>query len=706
MAGANQPIRTTSTWTETGAIEQADQLDDWIAIDRDGTIWVNSGKVELGTGVRTALAQIAAEELDVPIRAIRMEMGRTGVTPDEGYTAGSKTVALGGFSIRRASAAARLALLELASERFGVEVSALSTRDGIVVVANDPSRSVSYGELAGGKKLGRRISGQTPTKSPSDYRIVGSDVPRIELPGKFTGAGSYVHDLRLPRMVHARVVRPPSAGAECVSVDERTKGDAVLVRIGNFIAVVAEREETAIEEAGKLVVEWRETLGLPELEELHAELRKAPVTDEEIVTTGDFAGASKQAKQRLKATYYQPHQAHASIGPSCAVAELRDGVMTVWCSTQGVYPLRGAIADLLDMPAEKVRIIHMEGAGCYGHNGADDAAADAAVLARETGKTVRVQWSREDEFAWEPYGPAMVMELEGTVDSEGSLTGWRGDVWTPSHTMRARTGIELIAGQLIEGRQPPPKKLFRGGDRNAPTNYDIASQRIVIHWIERPHVRSSSYRSLGAFANCFANESFVDELAAAAEVDPVQLRLNHLSDPRARDVVAAAARAGSWGSPLPDGEGRGIAFARYENEEAYVATVAHVKVERETGVIRVVRIVVAHDCGLIINPDGVRNQIEGNVIQSLSRALFERATWKGSHITSLDWQSYRIIKFSEIPDLEIILINRPNERSVGAGEPATITTAPAVANAVYAATGARLRRVPFTPDEVLSALEP
>lgn len=701
---AAEPTKVPSTWTPAGAIEAANQIDDWIAIEPDGSIRVNSGKVELGTGVRTALAQIAAEELDVPLDRIHMEMGRTGITPDEGYTAGSKTIYFGGHSIRQASAEARQALIEAAAAKLGVPVEELTVRDGVVLVAGDESHGVSYAEIMGGKRFNRRITGSAATKSPADYRIVGKTARRVDLPGKFTGAGSYVHDMRLPGMIHARVVRPPSAGAELLSVDGPSTAGVQVVRLGNFLAVAADREETAVRAARELKVEWRERQELPSDEEFFDYLRDQPTTDREAVSEGDAAAAMKRARERREAAYFQPHQSHASVGPSCAVAEMHDGMMTVWCPTQGVYPLRAALADLLEMPEERVRVMHAEGAGCYGQNGADDVAADAVLIARETGKPVRLLWSRSDEFGWEPYGPAMIMSLRGGVDADGRVSGWQNEVWSPSHSGRGRTALDLVAGQLVAGERPPIRKFFIGGDRNAPTNYDIADQRIVMHWLDREPLRTSSLRSLGAFANCFANESFMDELAEAAGRDPVQFRLDHLSDPRATAVVEAAARASDWGSSLPDDEGRGVAFARYENEEAYVAMVVQAAVDRASGQIRVKRVTVAHDCGLIINPDGIKNQIEGNIIQSMSRALKERVRWKDRRVTSLDWKGYPIVTFSEVPEIDVVLIDRPAEQPVGAGEPATVTTAPAIANAVHAACGIRLRHIPFLPEAVKAAL--
>ncbi len=696
--------RNFSTWTETGAIAVANQVDDWIAIEADGTVTVFSGKVELGTGVRTALAQVAAEELDVPIERVRMVMGDTARTPDEGYTAGSKTIELGGYALRLASAEARRALLEMASDRLDAAVDELVVRDGVVSVSHHPAQTITYAELMGGKRFNRKITGKAPVKKPEEYRVVGKQVQRIEIPGKITGAPSFVHDIRLPGMLHGRIVRPPSPGAKLVSIDENSVSNVRIVRLGDFVGLVAEREEEAVRAAKEIKVEWREAADLPLMDNVFDYLHRQPTTDEQVVKSGRVSTALKRAAIQHSATYYQPYHAHASIGPSCSVADFRDNNIKVWCSTQGVYPLRDALADLLQMPEDKVQVVHVEGAGCYGHNGADDVAADAVILSRAVDAPVRVQWSRQDEFAWEPYAPAMVMELRGGLDAQGHVVAWEYDVWSPTHAARARAGIALIAGQLISGKPAPEQGFFLGGDRNAPTNYDFPNQRVTMHWLARSPLRVSSFRSLGATANTFANESFMDELAVAANIDPLEFRLRHLSDPRAQQVLRSVAQRASWGTALPNGEGRGIAFAQYENEEAYVAAVAHVQVDTKSGQVRVKRIVVAHDCGLIINPDGLRNQIEGNVIQSTSRALKEQVTWEDSHITSVDWDTYPILKFSEVPEVEVGLINRPDERAVGAGEPASITTAPAIANAIFAATGARVRQAPFTPKQVRAAL--
>jgi nicotinate dehydrogenase subunit B len=687
-------------WSETGALKKANQVDDWLAINPDGTVTVYSGKIDTGTGVQTALAQIVAEELDVPVERVQMVSGDTARTPNEGVTAGSTTLRFGGFALRHAGAEARRALLELASDRLDAAPDELTVRDGVISVSRRPAQTITYAELMGGKRFHRAITLRAPLKRPEEYRVVGKPIPRTDLPGKLTGAPSFVHDVRVPGMLHARVVHPPSAGAELVSIDESAVQDARVVRLGNFVGVVAEREEQAVRATRQLQVEWRERVRWPKMENLHAYIRRQPTTDETVREQGRVEPALRKAVVRVKATYRQPFQAHAAIGPSCAVADVQAERAIIWCSTRGVYALRNKLADLLHMRPGQVRVIFVEGSGSYGHTGCEDAAADAAILSQAVGKPVRVQWSREDEFAWEPFAPAMEMEVRGGLDRNGNIIAWAYDVWTPSHV----SGAPLLAGQLISGQPQEPPDWLGGGDRNAPTNYVIPNQRVRAHWMSGLPLRTSSMRSLGGAANTFANESFMDELAAKAKSDPLEFRLRHLDDPRAVEVLKAAAQKADWGAALPPGEGLGIAFARYENEEAYVATVAQVHVDAGSGEVRVKRIVVAHDCGLIINPDGLRNQIEGNAIQSASRALKEQVTWAHSHITSLDWDSYPILNFSEAPDVEVILINRPDQPAMGAGEPSTITTAPAIANAIYAATGARVREIPFTAERVRAAL--
>ncbi|HET6821064.1 MAG TPA: molybdopterin cofactor-binding domain-containing protein [Anaerolineales bacterium] len=690
-------------------------LDDWIAIGTDGTITAFSGKVELGTGVRTALAQIVAEELDLPLAQVQMVMGDTARTPDEGYTAGSMTISSSGAALRLAAAEARRAMLEMASEQLDAGLEELSIRNGAITVTHDPQRSVTYAELMGGKRFNLSVTDGVPLKPPETYQIVGTSTPREDLPRKVAGQPGFIHDVRVPGMLHARLVRPPSPAAKLVAMDESSVKDVPgllkVVQRGDFIGVVAEREEQAIRAASQLKVQWQETPLYPRMENLYTELRNQPTEDRVLVEQGNLEQAFAGAALQVHATYYQPYHAHASIGPSCAVADVKGDQVTVWASTQGPYPLRGALAELLDLPVDNVHLIHVEGAGCYGQNGADDVAADAVILSRAVERPIRVQWSRAEEFLWEPKSPAMVVEVHGGLDSQGNVVAWEYHVWSPSHARRPRSASQLLAAQLLSGEPAPQPRFSFGAERNAPTNYAFPAQRVMVHYVPDSFLRVSSFRSLGGSKNTFANESFIDELAAAAEADPVEYRLRYLTDPRERAVLIAAAEKAGWESrPSPRTneaeltQGRGVAFARYENDQAIVACIAEVQVERDTGVVRVKRLVVAHDCGLIINPDGVKNQIEGNIIQSLSRALKEEVQFNEQHITSVDWGTYPILTFSEVPDVEIVLINRPDQPALGAGEPATVITAPAVANAIYDATGMRLRQTPFTPERVLEAL--
>ncbi len=710
-----QPDRPGSGRRELVWGEVSDRLDDWLAIEPDGAVTALSGKVELGTGVKPALAQIVAEELDVPLERVHMVMGDTARTPDEGYTAGSMTISGSGTALRKAAAEARRAMLKLAAERLDAATKELAVRDGVIFMIRHPEHSVTYAELMGGKRFGLRVTDRAPLKSPADYQIVGTSTPRADLPGKVAGQASFIHDFKLPGMLHARLVRPPNPAARLVAMDadsvKDVSGLVKVVRLRNFIGVVAEQEHQAILAAKQLKVEWEEKAAYPRMRDLYTALRDQPTQDTVLVDQGDFRRAIAGASRQLHSTYYQPFHAHASIGPSCAVAQVEGDQVTVWASTPGPYPLSGALAQLLEIPVENVHLIHVEGAGSYGQNGSDDAAADAVILAREVGRPVRVQWTRQDEFIWEPKSPAMVMEVYAGLDGQGNVVAWDYHVWSPSHVARARFAGQLVTAQLIAGKPAPQSRFSFGAERNAPTNYSFPVQRVTVHYLGNSLLRASSFRSLGGAENTFANESFVDELAAAAGVDPLEYRLRYLQDPRERAVLTAAAEKAGWKprpSPRPDADeiakGRGVAFARYENDQAIVACIADVEVERRTGLVRVKRIVLAHDCGLVINPDGVENQIEGNVIQSLSRALKEEVQFDEMRITSVDWPSYPILTFSEVPEVEIVLINRPAEAAVGAGEPSTVTTAAAVANAIFDATGVRLRQIPFTPERVKAAL--
>jgi nicotinate dehydrogenase subunit B len=692
------------------------QLDDWLLIEANGSVTAFSGKVELGTGTRTALAQIVAEELDLPLERVHMVMGDTARTPNEGYTAGSMTIIASGTALRQAAAEARRLLLELAASELDATLDELAIHDGVISVIHDPARTTTYAELMGGKRFNREVPEDVPQKPPQQYRLVGTSAARLDLLSKVKGEPSFVQDIRLPGMLHARLVRPPSMNARLIRMDEGSVKDVPgvikVVQRGNFIGVIAEREEQAIQAAKILAVEWDEKPGLPRMPDLYAYLRSISTLDQPLSDDGDVEAAINRSHHQLHATYYQPYHAHASIGPSCAVADFSEGQITIWSSTSGPYPLRGALAQLLGLPPEKVRLIHVEGAGSYGQNGSDDAAADAAVLSQEVGKPVRLQWTREEEFVWEPKAPAMVMEIHAGLDAQGNIAAWDYHAWSPTHVSRPRMAEQLITAQLLSGQPASPPRFSFGAERNARTNYSFPKQRVTIHWLEDSPLRGSSFRSLGGAENTFANESFVDELAAAAHLDPLEYRLRYLGKPRMQQVLIAAAEKAGWESrpsprPRQNGlaQGRGLAFARYENDQAIVACVAFVEVDTDSGAVRVPRVVVAHDCGLIINPDGVRNQIEGNVIQSMSRALKEEVQFDQMRVTSVDWETYPILKFSEVPEVEIVLIDRPDQPALGAGEPAQITTAAAVANAIFDATGARLRQIPVTPERIKLALD-
>jgi nicotinate dehydrogenase subunit B len=689
-------------------------VDAWLAIDPKGLVTLYSGKVELGTGTQTALMQLVADELGVPFASVRMVAGITGVTPDQGVTSGSQTIQTGSVPMRRAAATARALLVQLAAQRFQVASADLVTRDGYVVPRDlDRSRAVTYGELIGGRKFNLTIDAQAPLLSGSGFHAVGQPIQRVDLPAKAYGSFEYTQNVRLPGMWHARVIRPNPVGATFVALDRSSIAAIPNVRVvqkGNFVAVAAPREWDAIRAARALKVSWTGG-GLPAQAALFDIVRSTPADVKIAAQNGDVDSALGTASKKLAATYHWPFQTHGSIGPSCGVAQAHpDGTIAVWNGTQGVYQMRDAIAQLIGVANESIVLNYVEASGCYGHNGADDSGTDAVLVAQAIGKPVRVQWSREEEHGWDPKGPAMVMDLAGAVGNDGNVAAWRLDTYTPTHSTRP-TGM---AGNLLDGQingAPPAKNANVGGDRNAANNYTFANQRVSVHWQPTAVLRASAMRGLGAPQNSFANESFMDELAHLAGADPLAFRLAHLSDPRARDVVTAAARLANWRAgqtkqTLAGGvvRGRGIAFARYTTADAYVAMVADVDITPASGAIRVRDVFVAHDCGLIVNPDGLRNQIEGAVLQGTSRALKEEVTFDRSRVTSIDWRTYPILRFSEIPNVHVTLIDRPSERPLGAGEPATIIVAPAIGNAVFAATGGRLREVPFTPARVKSVL--
>jgi len=700
-----------------GSLNTNRMLDAWLRIEPNGTVTIFTGKIELGQGIGTALSQIAADELDVDLGRIQVVSGDTARTPNEGQTAGSLSVEQSGTALRVACAEAREILLAAAAAKLGAPVAELTVKDG--TVAAPAGATATYWDLAGSADLKREATAKAKPKPASEHRWVGRSVPRRDIPKKFTGGAAYVQDVRLPGMVFGRVVRPPSPGAQLRSVDEaavrRMPGVVAVVRDGNFLAVAAAREEQAIRarEALKTSARWGETASLPPADDaLYAHLMSLPVPGQ-TVAEKTSADASAPAKT-LDALYTRPYQCHASMGPSCAVAQWQEGKLAVWTHSQGVFPLRAELAKVFDVSVENIRCVHAEGAGCYGHNGADDVALDAALVARATeGRPVKLQWMRDDEFAWEPYGSAMVMKLSGGIDAQGNVVTWSHELWSHSHNTRpgASTGVNLLAARHLATSRPlvaaqDVPQPSGGSDRNAIPLYDFPNVKVVKHYVADAPIRTSALRTLGGYANVFALESFVDELALLAGADPVEFRLRQLKDARARAVIEAAARRAGW-QPNTHGDGargRGFAFAKYKNLACYCAMAADVEIEHKTGVIRVARVVAAVDAGQIVNPDGVINQIEGGIIQSASWTLKESVRFDRTRVTTRSWADYPILRFGEVPAVEVVLLDQPGERFLGVGEGSQGPAAAAIANAVANATGKRLRALPFTPERVKQAL--
>jgi nicotinate dehydrogenase subunit B len=692
-------------------------VDTFLAIDPMGTVTVYSGKVDLGTGVRTALAQIVAEELDVPFSRVKIVQGDTALTPDQGPTFGSLSIQIGGVQIRNAAAVAKSALLDLAVTRLGVTVSELTVADGVI---SGGGKQVSYGELIAGKAFSLTLDHQKPpaTKDAKAFKIVGTSVPRLDIPDKVTGKFTYMHDFRVSGMLHGRVVRPPAIGAQLQSVDEASiqgiPGVVKIVRQGNFLGLVAENEWAAIKASRQLKVTWSAWEGLPEQAKLFDQVRAAKVAKDDVTANvGNTAEAmGKVGAKKISATYDFAIQTHGSIGPSCAIAEFKDGKLTSWSASQATHNLRKQLAKMFDLPPENVRCIYVEGSGCYGRNGHEDAAADAALLAKATGSPVRVQWSRADEHGWDPKGPPTLVDLRATLDDSTTVTAWDSEFFIPQQTPNMFV-VPLVAATL--SGLPADETIAPGNIfQNSNVPYKFANIKAVCHRLESTPFRPSWIRTPGRMQNTFANECFMDELAAAAGADPIEFRLKYLdpNDTRGTEIlkrVAALARWETRASPLSGQSGdvvtgRGVAYCKYELVRTYIAVVAEVEVKRSTGEIRATRFYVLHDCGQIINPDGVRNQIEGNVIQTVSRTLKEELKFDRSTVTSLDWASYPILTFPEVPDIIMDLIDRPAEKPWGAGEPSAAVVPSAISNAVFDATGARLRSVPFTPDKVRGVL--
>lgn len=730
---------TAATDTAPGSVmpPPAGRLFAWLAVHPNNRVTLFTGKVETGTGVQTALAQIAAEELDFPVERLDVVMGTTSETVDQGPTYGSRTVRYAGPQIRHAAAAGRGALLDLAAAHFGVSANQLVAKGGTISLIDAPQRAVTYGKLVDGKRLdieigasgerfGMVVAPKAHLKDPSAYTVVGKSVPRKDIPAKMTGQFTYIQDVRVPGMLHGRVVRPYGVGASLRSVDETglkaIPGFVQIVRRDNFLGVVAETEWAAIEAAAKLgstlspsgadagQAKWSNWDGLPPMEQIWDVVRRtAAGSNYSVASQGsvDIALASLTGGRTLKATYKTPFQMHGSIGPSCAIADVKSDRATFWSGTQMPHQTRRDVAKILGIPLQNVDLIWFEAAGGYGRNGLDHAVADAGVMSQAVGRPVRVQWMRWDEHGWEPKGPPIVQDLLGALDSSGRVVAWRHHMWIPT-----TSDTHLIAAALIG--QPDRTGVTGLGRPNVTYLYNFPNADVACHGLGRVGLLTAWLRSPAQFETTFAMESFIDELASAAGQDPLDFRLAHVTDPRGIDVLRAAAEAYGWVSRPETGkkpggggkpvQGRGIAWVN--RDDARVATIADVTIDPASGQIKVGRVVVAHDCGLVVNPDGLRNQVEGNVIQSLSRTLHEEVTFDRAHVTSRDWTGYPILRFSEIPErIDVVLVNnRPEYPAYGAGEPATCPTAAAISNAVFDAAGVRLRQTPFRPERVKATM--
>jgi nicotinate dehydrogenase subunit B len=691
-----------------------EEVDGFLAIGADGTVTAYSGKVDLGTGVRTALTQMVAEELDVPLAKVVIVEGDTALTPDQGPTYGSLSIQNGGVQIRQAAATARRALLQMASQRLGASAGELVVDDGVI---KGGGKQVSYAELVGGKALSLKLDKDAPLKDPATYRIVGQSIARLDIPAKITGTFTYMQDFRVDGMLHGRVVRPPAIGATLQSVDESSVRDVPglvkVVREGSFLGVVAESEWGAIKAAEKLKATWSDWAGLPDRTRLWDYVRATKINKSDAtMTVGNAQETLAQAQpptRKLKATYDFAIHTHGSIGPSCAVAELKDGKLTCWSASQATHNLRKQLAAMLSLPAENVRCLYLDGAGCYGRNGHEDAAGDAALLARAVGRPVRVQWSRADEHGWDPKGPPTLVDMEAALDDKGNVTAWYSQFYIPEG---AAGNVALVAathaGLPAETAMAPGNII-----QNSAIGYAIPNIQTVCHRLAETVFRPSWIRTPGRMQNTFANEAFLDELAAAAGKDPIDFRLEYVKDPRGVELLQKLVELAKWEkrpSPRKDqsgaiAKGRGVSYVKYENVRTYVGAVAEVEVERASGKVRVTRFYVAHDCGQIINPEGVKSQIEGNIIQTVSRTLIENIAFDRKAVTSLDWESYPILRFPDVPEVEMALIDRPKEKPWGAGEPSAAVVPSAISNAVFDAIGVRVRSVPFTPEKVKTAIQ-
>jgi nicotinate dehydrogenase subunit B len=687
------------------------RMSKWVAFESDRSVKLAVGKVEIGQGVLTALTQIAAEELDVSIDRFTIISGDTKDAPDEGSTSSSQSIEMSGRSVRLVTAELRARIITRLAQRLNCSPADIAVDDGAFLLDDEPTGH-DYWNFAGDPDFADDISGTARPKDPALYKVVGQPVPRKDLEAKVSGA-AYIHDIVRPGMLHARVLRQPARGAVLASLDEAAlrraaRGEFRIVRTGNFVAFAGE-DETVVQRAAVAALthaKWDNVRQLRPAQQEAAWYRTQPSDDRFI---GDPVPAAIEGEV-VTATYSRPFVAHAAIAPSCGLAEFRDGQLQVWSHTQGVYPLRNSIADILGLSRDDVTVRHAHGAGCYGHNGADDAAFDAAVIAMQLpGQCIRVQWRREEEFGFEPVSTAHMTRIKAVLDASGKPVDWTCEVWAGSHVQRPIYGGTMLAHEAMPVPPPaakpndPPEASGGGGTRNGTPLYDFPVKRIVHHLALATPVRTSSLRGLGALPNVFALECFVDELAEKAGVDPVAWRLAHLSDPRARRLIENVAERCGWASRGVGGEGRGlgIAWSRYKNRAAYAAVAVEIEVAQE---VHVRRAWIAADAGLVINPDGAANQLEGGLVHAISMTLKEQVTLDGDGITSLDWNTYPILKFSEVPEISTVIIRAPNEPTLGMGECTFGPTAAAIGNAVKHALGVRIRDMPLTRERIAAAI--
>ena len=695
-----------------GPLADNPSLDRWVSFPSPGKVGVFTGRVELGQGVLTAMAQIAADELDVAMTRIVLRSGDTELTPNEGYTAGSQSIQFGGVAMRQACADVRALFLDQAAKIVGCAADELSVRDG-AILRKGAATGQDYWTLAGAVNLAVKATGSGLRKRVADMTVIGGSSERLDLPDKIFGNAIFIHDMRLPGMVHARVVRQPNRGATIDAVDEKAilraaKAPVQFVRHGNFLAILG-GDETAVDLAATAAIDhvsWQNVEAPTAAQQEANWLLQRPAVDRVFGAPDE---GNPQGKQRFEATYTRGYLAHASISPSCGLAEYRDGHLTVWTHCQGVYPLRAALVKTLGLEASAITVHHVQGSGCYGHNGADDAAADAAIIAMQMpGKPVRVRWRREEEFVYEPKTPAMIVKVRALVDDAGKPVDWTQEIWSPTHNLRPGAGGNLLGALALPNPppEPPPNDVPEsnggGATRNGEPLYDIAAKRILHHLVTDTPVRTSALRSLGAMPNVFALECGIDELAERAGKDPVDYRLSIIADKRARAVIEKVAAMARWDAKAPGGagHGRGIAFARYKNRAAYAAVVVELDVAEE---IRLAHVWCATDAGLVINPDGAINQLEGGIIQSASWVLKEQVRFDNG-VSSIDWETYPVLKFSEVPEIDIELINTKDEVPLGVGEVTAGPTAAAIGNAVSQALGARIRDLPLTRERIMAAL--